>query len=73
MHVWAQWLMALAVLIVAGLATVWAARNARKIRGTLGLGAILLGFGQAIDPPKRHMLEAADPTKPSPGNDEPVI
>jgi hypothetical protein len=71
MHDLKDWLFALAILVVGVAAIVWVARNGRKVRGAVGLGAILLGFGAVMDPPKRHMLEAADQKKASPENDEP--
>ena len=71
MHDWTGWLLAAVILAAAVAITVWVARNGRKIRGLAGLGAIMLGFGEAIDPPQKHRADAADQKKGSPENDEP--
>ena len=72
MHQWIPWLVTAAVLVIAAPAIVWAARNGKKMRGAAGLPALFLGIGFVVDPPKRHMLEAAEQKKGSPENDEPL-
>jgi hypothetical protein len=66
-----EWLLAFAVVAVGLAATIWIARNGRRMRGLAGLGAILLGFGHVIDPPQQHRTEAAAQKKGAPENDEP--
>jgi hypothetical protein len=41
-----------------------------KVRGNLQLAAILLGFGEPLDPPSKHLVEAGERDEneaPSPG------
>ena len=69
---WKTWLLAFAVLAAAIALTAWFARNSRTMRGLTGLGAMMLGFGQVMDPPQRHRTEAAaQKAEPSADNDEP--
>jgi len=74
MPVWSQYLIALAALcvlapFVAGLAR----RIGGRARGGLMMAGILLGLGEVVDPPSKHVIEAqGGEEKPSPENDEPV-
>lgn len=57
---WLGYLLAFAALAVLAPAAAWfGRRHGRSARGTAGLAMILLGFGQALDPPKRPPIEAA--------------
>jgi hypothetical protein len=37
------------------------------------LASVLLGFGAVLDQPAKHVIEAAEPPKGSPENDEPPL
>jgi hypothetical protein len=42
----------------------------KRVRGNLQLAAILLGFGEPLDPPSKHLAEAGDRDEsesPAPG------
>ena len=73
MPLWLQQLAALAVVIVlAPLIAIGARRYGRRVRGGLLMAGILLGFGEVLDPPSKHIVEAqGGEEKPSPENDEP--
>lgn len=73
MPFWLQQLAALAVVIVlAPLIAIAARRYGRRVRGGILMAGILLGFGEVLDPPSKHIVEAqGGEEKPSPENDEP--
>ena len=73
MPFWLQQLAALAVVIVlAPLIAIAARRYGRRVRGGFLMAGILLGFGEVLDPPSKHIVEAqGGEEKPSPENDEP--
>ena len=65
MQPWLAWLLAAAIALIAAWAAVSALRSAqRKERGRQKpgglqmLGAMMLGFGEPLDPPSRHVAEA---------------
>ena len=62
----------LAVLLLAPLIAYLARRYGRRVRGGFLMAGILLGFGEVLDPPSKHIVEAqGGEEKPSPENDEP--
>ncbi len=70
MAIWLQQLLALVALVVIAPLVAWiATRHGRRIRGSLIMASILLGFGHAVDPPQVGKVEAAEPGKggPQPG------
>ena len=73
MPVWSQYLIALIVLCALAPFIARLARGvARKAGGGLMMAGILLGLGEVVDPPSKHVIEAqGGEEKPSPENDEP--
>jgi hypothetical protein len=66
------WVLVAGVVLVAGipLAALAGKGVGKKVRGNLQLAAILLGLGEPLDPPSKHLAEAGerDETQaPSPG------
>src|SRR5438045_3908389 len=54
-------LIAIGVLVVTAPLIAWVGRkHGRSLRGGAGLAFIMLGFGHVIDPPTRHLIEAAE-------------
>ena len=53
-------LMFAALLAVLPLAAWLGRRHGRAVKGNLALASILLGFGQPLDPPTRHLVEAKE-------------
>jgi hypothetical protein len=74
MPLWMQQLAALAVIIVlAPVIAIGARRYGRRVRGGLLMAGILLGFGEVLDPPSKHIVEAqGGEEKGSPETDEPI-
>ena len=74
MPVWAQILIVLVVLaVLAPLVARFAKGAGRRARGGLMMASVLLGFGEVLDPPSKHIIEANEAEeKAQPGNDEPV-
>jgi len=72
---WIQALLALIALVVLAPAVAWLAkRSGRKARGGLMLACLMLGFGDAFDPPAKHMIEATDgEEKEAPAPGEPPL
>jgi hypothetical protein len=70
---WLQYLIAFAVLLVAAPFVAMLARGqGRRLRGGFIMAGILLGFGEVVDPPSKHVIEAQGAEdKASPENDEP--
>jgi len=72
MATWLKDLIALlAVLALAPLFAWIGRRHGKRIRGSLIMTSILLGFGHAMDPPPREKVEAAEPGKGGPQPGEP--
>jgi len=69
---WAQVLVVLAVLLLAAPAVAWLARRSgAKLRGGIGIAALMMGFGETLDPPSKHLIEANEGEEkqtPSPGD-----
>jgi hypothetical protein len=74
MPLWLQYLIALAAFVVVAPMIVWLARRlGDRARGGLMMAGILLGLGEAVDPPSKHLIEAQEgEEKGSPENDEPL-
>jgi hypothetical protein len=74
MPLWLQYLIALAAFVVVAPMIVWLARRfGGRARGGLMMAGILLGLGEAVDPPSKHVIEAQEgEEKGSPENDEPL-
>ena len=73
MPLWLQQLAALAVVIVlAPVIAIGARRYGRRVRGGFLMAGILLGFGEVVDPPSKHLIEAQEgEEKASPETGEP--
>jgi hypothetical protein len=66
------WALVAGVVLVVGipLAALAGKGVGTKVRGNLQLAAILLGFGEPLDPPSKHLAEAGERDEneaPSPG------
>ncbi len=73
MPVWIKYAIAFAILAVLAPFVARFARGAgRRARGGLMMASVLLGFGEVLDPPSKHIIEAKEEAKGSPENDEPV-
>ena len=58
---WVGFLIAIGVLALTAPLIAWVGRkHGRSLRGGAGLAFIMLGFGHVIDPPTRHLIEAAE-------------
>lgn len=56
---WLVWLIALAALLVLAPLGAWLGRrHGRSLKGGAGLAFIMLGFGEVMDPPRQHLVEA---------------
>jgi hypothetical protein len=74
MHPWLQDAIALAALGVLAPVVAWVAkRYGRRAKGGLMLAGILLGIGQPIDPPTRHLIEAEPEDRESPAPGDPPV
>ena len=73
MTLWLQQLAAIAVVIVLAPLIAYAARRyGRQVRGGIMMAGILLGFGEVVDPPSKHLIEAQEgEEKGSPETGEP--
>ena len=70
---WLTYLIAFGLLCAAAPLIAGFARGAgRRARGGLMMASILLGFGEAIDPPSKHIIEAQGGEEKPAENDEPV-
>ena len=67
----AGWLIVVtALVILLPLAAWFGRRYGRQARGGVGLALMMLGLGEAIDPPSKHAIEAdtaRDKARPAPG------
>ena len=69
-----QYLIAIVALLILAPFVAWAARGlGGKVKGGLVLGSILLGFGEVVDPPSKHLVEAMTEPKGSPEKGEPPL
>ena len=58
---WVGFIIAIGALVaLAPFVAAFGRRHGKAVRGTAGLALVLLGFGQAFDPPKRHLVEAIE-------------
>jgi hypothetical protein len=58
---WVGFLIAIGVLAVTAPLIAWVGRrHGKSLRGGAGLAFIMLGFGHVIDPPTKHLIEAAE-------------
>ncbi len=63
-----------ALLVVAPLVALFARRAGRRVKGGLILAGILLGVGEVVDPPSKHLIEATgDEERASPAPGEPPL
>ena len=73
---WLQYGLAAIILIVAAPAIAWLAkRYGGKARAGIGIAALMMGFGEVMDPPSKHLIEANEGEEkqtPTPG-DPPVV
>jgi hypothetical protein len=58
MPLWAVGLIALAVLALIPLLALAGRKAGRSMRGNLALATMLLGLGEPLDPPAKHLAEA---------------
>lgn len=74
MTIWMQYLIAFLVLLALAPLVAWLARRlGSRTRGGLMLASVLLGLGAVVDPPSKQAIEAVEPPKGSPENDEPPL
>ena len=74
MPVWLQYLIAFVALLVLAPLVAWGARKGgAKARGGFMMASILLGFGEVLDPPSKHAIEATEEEKGSPETGEPPL
>jgi hypothetical protein len=61
MPIWLQYLIAFAALIIiAPFVARFGKRHGRRMKGGLVMASILFGFGEALDPPSKHLIEAQE-------------
>ena len=72
---WLQWATAAAVFAVLAPLIAWRGKRVgARMRGGLALAALMLGFGEAMDPPAKHLIEATeDDAKGPPAPGEPPL
>jgi hypothetical protein len=71
---WWTWLViVVGLLIVAPLAARAGRGVGRRARGGFLMASVLLGFGQALDPPSKHLIEAREEEKAGPETGEPPL
>lgn len=74
MAAWVQYLIALtALIVVTPMFAVIGKRFGSKAKGGLMVACVLLGFGDVLDQPAKHAVEATEPEKGSPENGEPPL
>jgi hypothetical protein len=58
---WAPWSLVAAGVVLLAPVMAWAGRRwGARARGGLMLASILLGFGEALDPPSKHVVETTE-------------
>lgn len=66
------WLIIVIALVVLLPLAAWLGRRyGRQARGGVGLAMMMLGLGEAIDPPSKHVIEAdvaRNKSRPAPGD-----
>ena len=71
MAFWLPWLVGATALIVLLPLIAWAGRRyGRRARSGFALAGLLLGLGEVVDPPSKHLIEAGGPEEkeaPAPG------
>jgi hypothetical protein len=74
MPLWGYALIVLAGLALIPLVALAGRRAGKKMRGNLALASILLGLGQPVDPPLKHLIEAKheDEEGPEAAGDPPL-
>ncbi len=71
---WGYVVALVALVVVAPLIASFASRHGRSIRGGAALGLMMLGFGEVVDPPSKHVVEASgDQERESPAPGEPPL
>jgi hypothetical protein len=71
---WLQFLLSAAAFLVAAPLVAWLAhRFGSRAKGGVMLASVLLGFGAVLDQPSKRAIEATQPVKGSPENDEPPL
>jgi hypothetical protein len=75
MPAWLQLPLIVLVLAIVAPAIAWIAkRHGARARGGFGLAMILLGIGEAADPPSKHIIQASEGReKSSPAPGEPPL
>ncbi|MFI4975681.1 MAG: hypothetical protein ACHP84_14165 [Caulobacterales bacterium] len=72
MRSWQAYLIAAAVLIALAPLFAWAGRRlGRSAKAGVALAGLMLGLGEVMDPPSKHLIEAgdeADKAPPAPGD-----
>lgn len=67
-------LIGVAALVVLAPLLAWVGHGfGRKVKGGLVAASMLLGLGEAIDPPSKHAVESTERKKGSPDNGEPPL
>ena len=73
---WLPSIAAIVIVIVAAPAVVWLARRlGGRARGAIGIAALMMGLGEVMDPPSKHLIEANEGEEkqtPTPG-DPPTV
>lgn len=76
MPIWLQYLIAIAVVAALAPLIAWAGRRyGRRARAGVALAGLMLGLGEVVDPPSKHLIEAGEPEEkaaPTPG-DPPLV
>jgi hypothetical protein len=73
MTAWPQYLIALGTLLMLVPLLGWAGKRlGSKTKGGLALACLMLGFGDVLNQPAKHAIEATGQEKGSPENDEPL-
>jgi hypothetical protein len=71
---WLQYLIAGAAMLVLLPLLAWAGKGlGSKTKGGLMLASFMLGFGDVLDQPTKHAIEATETEKGSAENDEPPL
>jgi hypothetical protein len=74
MAVWVQYLIAFGVLLALAPVFAWlGVRFGSRAKGGVMLACVILGFGEVLDQPARHAIQATEPDKNGPENGEPPL